>query len=187
MTIPRNTHGPDVRGHIKTGVIENGRPKALGHFASDDPEFHAVKGDTPTRLYITFDSAVPGEVFPTAMESWANEGIFCRCTDGETAKYKDDGRPASTPCVPFECGRFTASKCTPVGRLYFSIHGMDGLWLLTTRSFYSIIAMEDILGENTPNAWGWALDVSQAVKGGNKVHQLSLTPVKALETKENEE
>lgn len=143
-------------------------PAALDHFSFVDvPWVEEVYGAKCTTLDIMIPHENPDVFFPQALKAYRASGLFCQCTDGETAlrvrvgpddkgKVQDEqgeawiqaqgldvqvGDMFEMTCPHFECPLYEAKKCKGIGRLLFMLPKVPrfGVYEITTSSRNSMI------------------------------------------------
>jgi len=141
--LPGLTVDPPIKAKVRTGIKENGRPKATGRFHSEDAAFTEMLGD-PEEIVVSIPFRSAEDAFPTGMELWGGkEVLICYCKDTVTAhrlppKGSEDSHRIDTPCTYPECGQYKAGKCKPVGRLRMRIPQLgDAIYQLETKGWYS--------------------------------------------------
>lgn len=160
-------------GKIRLGekrTSSNGKPypAALDHFSFVDvPSVHAAFGDNCKELFPVLLPSDDEDVwFPTARKAYRASGLFCACSDGETAvRVKvgpENGRPGDQqgaaylqerglevkdgdmfemPCPGEDCWYFENKFCRNIGRLLFILPTVPGfgVYEITTTSYNGMV------------------------------------------------
>jgi len=151
----------------------NGRayPAKLDYFSFRDvPEVEKIYGAQCRSIFpVVFPSDDEETWFPTSRSAYRQTGLFCRCSDGETAtrvrvpveqrgdriagdeqgeayiaEHKLDVKPGAMyelPCPGDDCPYTEGKFCRRLGRLFFMLPKVPkfGVYEITTTSFNSIV------------------------------------------------
>jgi Recombination directionality factor-like len=155
-------------GEKATAASGKQYPKALDHFNfTDCPEVAAVYGADCRELYPVLLPVDDEDIFfPTARKAYRRSGLFCACSDGETAtrvfvgrengKVLDEqgeaflksagqsvevGEMFEMPCPGDECPYFENKFCKNVGRLMLMLPEVPrfGVYEIATTSFNGMV------------------------------------------------
>lgn len=136
-------------------------PAATDHFVFDDvPEVREKYGDECRELFPVMLPADDEEIwFPTSRSAYGKSGLFCRCSDGETALRvfrKEDAQGSAylrstgqtpregelyeLPCPGEACPYMERGYCRNLGRLFIILPDVPrfGVYEIATSSINSI-------------------------------------------------
>lgn len=166
-------------GKIRLGekrTSKNGAeyPAATDHFVFDDdvPELARAYGENCRELYPVMLPHDDEEVwFPTSRSAYGKSGLYCRCSDGETAtrvfvpsdaqsvaylqsvgEVVKENEMFDMPCPGEDCPYMQSKKCKNMGRLRIILPNVPrfGVYEIVTSSYNGIVNV---------------LNVARAVKG----------------------
>lgn len=155
-------------GKIRLGekrTSKNGKeyPAATDHFVFDEdvPELEKLYGKDCREIYPVMLPADDEEIwFPTSRSAYGASGLYCRCSDGETAtrvftpedqqsvaflraagQVVEKGEMFDLPCPGEDCPLMASKKCKNIGRLFLILPIVPrfGVYEITTSSFNGIV------------------------------------------------
>ncbi len=178
-------------------------PKSQDFFSCDEvPEFAAALGK-PKRLSISFLFEKPEDNFSTGLEQWEGQMLVCY-SKGETmgvhpyALRKETMKKKGgtidllrdftvlSPetvgndrkrvwCKSRECPMMKNKSCKPMGRLMFTVLGVDGIFQIDTKAWNSIERIEGTLAQaGDPRGKQFELKVTMEQSGTKKFPVITL-------------